>query len=156
MTHWFEDLTKTVADERLPRRQAIRRIAGSMTGIALASWLPGHVLAKTHPDGTKECPYGGCGCASCQNCSHNPNKNCYCFITLDIQPKAVCICNTYCSQLPTCMNSKQCGAGYVCITNNGCTGCGTSYGVCIAKCKGKNKNCQLGSGHGLTVTGKLL
>ena len=156
MANWFEDLAKTVADEKMGRRTALRRVAGSVAGIALASWLPGHVLAKTHPDGTKECPFGGCDCTDCANCFHNPNTNCLCLSTLHTRHSAVCICNSFCSQLPTCMSSRQCQAGFVCITNNGCTGCSTSYGVCIAKCKGKHKNCQLGSGHGLTATGRVV
>ncbi len=41
MAKWFEDLTKTMADEKLPRREVIRRLAGSVAGIALASLLPG-------------------------------------------------------------------------------------------------------------------
>ncbi len=38
MANWLEDLSKTVADEQLPRRVAMRRIAGGVTGVALA-WI---------------------------------------------------------------------------------------------------------------------
>jgi hypothetical protein len=152
MANWFEDLTKTVADDKLPRRQAMRRMAGSVTGMALASWLPGQVLAKDIP-WKKQCP-GTCNCSDPNGCGchGNPNTNCFCFPSMEGNP--VCICDTFCSQLPTCSSSSQCKKGFICITNNGCTGCSTSYGVCIAKCKGKHKNCQLGSGHGMTITGR--
>ena len=154
MVNWFEDLTKTMADDKLPRRQAIRRIAGSVAGVALASWLPGQVLAKNIP-WEKQCPFGGSDCVSCcVNCTGNPNTNCFCLISTE--GRGVCICDTFCSQLPVCSNSSQCQKGFVCITYNGCTGCGNSYGVCIAKCKGKHKNCQIGSGHGMTAAGRML
>ena len=157
MVNWLEDLTKMMANDKMGRRAVMQRVAGSIAGIVLASWLPGHVLARTHPDGTKECPLGGCRCTDCGNCAYNPNTNCYCLSTFNTSLRgAVCICNTFCSQLSTCMSSSQCQAGFVCTTNNGCTGCSTSYGVCIARCKGKHKNCKLGSGQGLTVTGRVV
>ncbi len=152
MADWFEDLTKTMADEKLPRRQAIHRIAGGGAGVALTSWLPGQVLVKINPE-SKQCPTG-CPCTVDCPCGFNQHGNCFCFIT--IKGKGVCGCNSYCSQSPTCSSSSQCGKGYSCITNNGCTGCGDSYGVCVAKCKGKNKNCQLGEGHGMTATGRVV
>ena len=37
MAHWFEDLSKTVADEKIGRRTAMRRVAGTVAGAALAS-----------------------------------------------------------------------------------------------------------------------
>ena len=153
MANWFEDLTKTMADDKLPRRHAIRRIAASVTGVALASWLPGQVLAKNIP-WRKQCPTGSDCNSCCINCNGNPNTNCFCLTS--IEGKGACICNNFCSQLPICSNSSQCKKGFVCITENGCTGCGNSYGVCIAKCKGKHKNCTFGSGHGMTATGRVV
>lgn len=151
MVNWFEDLSKTLGDDRLPRRQAMRRIAGSITGIALVSWLPGQALAKVNPE-SKQCPTG-CGCATDCPCAFNQNGNCFCFFT--VEGKGVCGCNTLCSQSPSCSSSSQCSKGYTCITSNGCTSClGPPAGVCVPKCKGKHKNCHLGSGHGLTATGR--
>jgi hypothetical protein len=149
MANWFEDLTKTVADDRLSRRQAMRRIAGGVAGVALASWLPEQALAQNLP-WKKQCPIGGSCEGSFVNCNGNPNPNCICFTSTEGTP--ACGCNSYCSQLPNCSSSSQCKRGYVCITANGCTGCGTLFAVCMAKCKGKHKNCQLGSGHGVTAT----
>jgi hypothetical protein len=153
MAHWLEDLTKTIADDKLTRRQAVRRMVGALAGATLASWLPEQALAK-HIPWKKQCKYGSNCSACCVNCNGNSNTNCYCFTEVGDIP--VCGCNSYCSQTPTCTSSANCKKGFVCITANGCTGCGTSYGVCIAKCKGKHKDCQLGDGHGLTVSGKVL
>jgi hypothetical protein len=147
MAHWFEDLTKTVADEKLPRRQALRRIAGSVTGMALASLLPAQALARA--DHLKKHCSNPCNC-SCGFVNCNGNTNCFCFLGLD--GKGVCGCNSYCSQVSPCTNSSQCKKGFGCITANGCTGCSSSTGVCIPYCAGKHKNCQLGGSHsGKTV-----
>jgi hypothetical protein len=147
MANWFETITKTLADEKIGRRTALRRVGGTVAGVALAGALPELALAKTN----KHCPGGGGNCSiGFVNCSKSSNTNCYCFT--DISGKAVCGCNTYCSQAPTCSSDKGCGKGNACISVNGCTGCGSSTGVCIANCaKKKNKNCQLGSGHGTTA-----
>src|SRR5712675_1876717 len=96
MAYWFEDLTKTMADDRLSRRQAIRRVAGGVTGMALASWLPGQVLAKDIP-WNKQCP-GHTDCRSSPNCNGNPNTNCFCFSHITGK-KDVCGCDSFCSQL---------------------------------------------------------
>lgn len=151
MTHWLEDLTKTMADDKLPRRQAMRRIAGSVTGVALASLLPGQVLAKTnHLKKTCSTP---CGCSICDFNNCNVNNNCYCFF--ELSGKGGCGCNSFCSQSPTCSCTSKCPKGSFCAVETGCN-CGTSSGVCIPYCVGKNKHCQLGSGHGLTVTGRVV
>jgi hypothetical protein len=145
MANWFETITKTLADEKIGRRTALRRVGGTVAGVALAGALPELALAKK-----SQCPGGGGNCSvGFSNCN-NSNTNCYCFT--ETSGKAVCGCNEYCSQAPSCSSNKQCGKGNACITANGCTGCGTSTGVCIANCaKKKNRNCQLGSGHGTTA-----
>ncbi len=150
MANWFEDLTKTMADENLPRRQAIRRIAGSVAGVGLATLLPAQALAR--PDHLKKhCPFP-CNCTcGFENC--NGNGNCFCFT--DIDGTGVCGCNVFCSQVKNCLKDSDCKKGYACITANGCVGCGNTSGVCIPYCVGKHKNCQLGHGHGLTVWGKM-
>jgi len=142
MTEWFSDLTKTLADETLSRRQAVRNIAGALAGGALAFWLPGQVFADSarkdyckHP-GTCSTSFHPCG----------PNPNCYCFQQIGTL-KGVCACNGYCNcgsdSTQPCLCSKQsdCGRGYFCITN---TGCGCSTGICIQKC---TKTCQLQPNH---------
>lgn len=151
MANWFEDVTKTLGDEKIGRRTALRRVAGSVVGMALASTISGLALAKTN----KQCPHGGYTCSQpqAQNCVGNPNMNCFCFTQFG--GKAVCGCNGFCSQFPSCTSPSTCSKGYVCIVNNGCD-CSSSVGVCVPKCKGKNKNCQLGSGHGATAAGRVL
>jgi hypothetical protein len=150
MANWFEDLTKTMADDKIGRRTAIRRVAGTAVAVAVASALPVSAEAKKN----KQCPVGGDCSLDGPYCIGNPNPNCYCFIRVD--GKGVCGCNSYCSQSPPCASSADCSRGYTCITANGCTGCGFSSGVCVPKCKGKYKNCQLGSGNGLTVKSRSL
>jgi hypothetical protein len=145
MANWFEDLTKTVSDDKLTRRQAVGRIATVVAGATIAAWLPDQALAK-HIPWKKQCPNGGCGCTcGFTNCTGNPNVNCYCF--LDINGKGACGCNSYCSQLKTCTQSSHCPRDTFCAIENGCDSCGTSSGVCLPKCKGKYKNCQLGGTH---------
>jgi hypothetical protein len=150
MANWFEDLTKTMVNDNLTRRQAIGRIAGVVAGATIVTWLPDQALAK-HVPWKKQCPNGGCGCTcGFENCFGNPNTNCYCFES--IEGKGACACDSYCSQVSMCPSTSHCKKGYVCITNNGCTGCSSSYGICIQKCAGKYKNCKLGSSHaGLTA-----
>ncbi len=152
MGNWFEDITKTLADEKIGRRTAIRRVAGTVAGVALAGILPGTIQAKQN----KQCRYGcnPCDGGDCVNCLNNPNTNCFCFSQADGTP--VCGCNTLCSQSSLCTVSSQCKKGFACIFGTGCNGCPYASGVCVPICRGKNKNCQLGSRHGLTVAGRVV
>jgi hypothetical protein len=144
MANWFENVTKTLADDKISRRTALRRVGGTVAGVAAASAIPGLALAAS-----KTCPtFGNCSLPF-SNCVNNPNTNCFCFEKLGGK-KASCGCNSYCSQIPTCSGSQKCPKGSSCIISTGCN-CGTSSGVCIPNCKGKNKNCVLGSGHGTTA-----
>ncbi len=152
MANWLEDLTKTMADDKLPRRHVLRRMAGSVTSMVVASLLPTQALAKA--DHLQKHCTGPCRMCACAPPSCSPNPNCFCF--LGIGGKGVCGCNTYCSQAPICSKSSDCQKGFACITVNGCTGCGNSYGVCVPYCVGKHKNCQLGDGHGMTATGRVV
>jgi len=145
MANWFEDVTKTLADEKIGRRTALRRVGGTVAGVALAGAIPGLALAAN-----KRCPVAlTCTNGILSNCVGISNTNCYCFSGLN--GKAVCGCNSYCSQVPTCSKSSKCPKGSACIDQNGCN-CGTSAGVCVPNCAlKKNRNCVLGSGHGATV-----
>jgi hypothetical protein len=144
MANWFEDVTKTLADEKIGRRTALRRVAGTVAGVALAGAIPGMALAASG------CPAGGNCSIGFTNCAGNPNTNCYCFDGVKSKGKGKCGCNQFCSQLPVCTSQAGCSKGTFCSFFTGCNCSGTS-GVCITKCVGKNKNCQLGSGHGATV-----
>ena len=46
MSHRLEDLTTTVSDDPLPRREALRRLLGVVAGATLAAWLPEQALAR--------------------------------------------------------------------------------------------------------------
>jgi len=149
MANWFEDVTKTLADEKITRRTAMRRVAGTVAGAALASTIPGVALAKR----SQACPAGGGNCSiGFVNCKNNPNTNCFCY-TGSKGKAGHCGCNGFCSQLPTCTKNSDCAKSAFCSHFNGCD-CSGSTGVCITKCAGKNKNCQLSSGHGTTAAGR--
>jgi hypothetical protein len=156
MAHWLEDLTKQMADEKIGRRTAIRRVAGTVAGVALASAVPGAVLAKN-----KACPVGGNCTIGFKNCQGNPNTNCYCFTGTKLRT-AHCLCNDFCSSTSSvergaCQKDSDCGKGQACTMFNGCVGCGNEMGICFYKCKGQHKNCTLPTGGtGLTATGRLL
>ncbi|HZU70301.1 MAG TPA: hypothetical protein VFA09_23730 [Ktedonobacteraceae bacterium] len=141
MANWFEDLSRTVADEKIGRRTAIRRITAGVAGIAVAAGIPGIALAKS-----KACPGGGGVCGTYVNCANNSNTNCFCFT--NASNKAFCGCSQFCSQLQACSSNHDCPKGSFCAINTCCAS--PSPNVCTVKCKGKNKNCQLGSGHGTT------
>src|SRR5258706_6785881 len=151
MANWFEDGTKTMADEKIGRRTAIRRVAGTVAGAALASAIPGAALAKKG----QACPGGGGNCSiGFVNCKNNPNTNCFCYT--GSQGKAGhCGCNGFCSQLPTCVKNSDCSKSAFCSFFNGCN-CNGGSGGCITKGAGKNKNCVLSSGHGPTAAGRYV
>jgi len=145
MANWFEDVTKTLADEKIGRRTALRRVGGTVAGVALAGAIPGLALAAN-----KRCPGGGGNCSiGFSNCT-GPNTNCYCFSDIK-HAKATCGCNSFCSQIPLCTSDSGCSKGSKCVAPTGCNSCSPTQGVCIPLCRGKNKNCQLGSGHGSTA-----
>lgn len=141
MTEWFNDLTKTLADETLSRRQAALRFAGILAGGVLAFWLPGQVFAQSENMDTCS-PPGTCS-TSYPSCGHNKYGNCYCFQNFRTG-KGVCACNAFCScdsdnkQQCGCSRQSDCGKGYVCVTNTGC-GC-LEMTVCLQKC---TRTCQL-------------
>ncbi len=155
MANWLEDLTKTMADDKLTRRQVVRRILGVVAGATLATWLPEQALATNLP-WKKQCfniPGETCD-GSVYNCN-NPNPNCFCFTGGPGAPAAFCGCNSLCSQLSTCKKQSHCPKGTICSIENGCN-CGPTPGVCIPACKGKHKNCVFPDGHGMTAAGRLI
>lgn len=135
MADWFEDLSKIMADEQMGRRTAMRRVASTLAGGALASLLPELALARR-----KSCQVGGTCSTGFQNCPGNPNSNCYCLT--DITGKVACICDQPCGL--SCAGNPVCGKGAVCVVNVPCTDCGSATGVCMCKCVRKHKNCTYG------------
>jgi hypothetical protein len=142
MANWFENITKTLADGKLSRRQMMTKMAGFTTATALAALIPaGEAFAATPDKRSHSCKYPGCcSCDQFMNCDLKKygNTNCYCFQKLGPYP-GVCGCNTYCSSLIECIDQASCPTGYTCITS---TGCGCTQGFCIQKC---NKTCTLAS-----------
>ena len=135
MANWFETVTKTLADDKLSRRSAMKKAAGAVAAVALASIIPGEAFAATDA----ACVPGTCSGGSFTNCGKQGNPNCYCFEKLTSKgTKGVCGCNTYCASAPPC-SGQTCGKGYVCITS---TGCGCTTGLCVQKC---TKTCVLAS-----------
>ena len=136
MANWFDQVTKTMADKKLGRRQAMKTIAGTVAGAALAGYLPETALAKKF----------GCSvqmCGTYTNCPKNSNTNCFCFA--NIKGKADCGCDYLCSSATHCTKNSDCGKGHYCSL----TCCGTMD--CIQNC---NSTCVLGSGHGKTASGR--
>jgi len=135
MANWFETVTKTLADDKLSRRSAMKKAAGAVAAVALAAIIPGEAFASTDV----ACTPGSCSTGGFTNCGKQGNPNCYCFQKLTKKGvHGVCGCNSYCSSLTPC-SSQTCGKGYACITN---TGCGCTTGLCIQRC---TKTCVLAS-----------
>ncbi len=129
MTNWFEDISKTMADEKLSRRQSLRRIAGSVAGVTLATWIPGQVLAKSgacHNPAT-------CG-GTFSPCGHN--KNCFCFLDASTgKGNCGCIVNICNKNEKTCKTDKDCSSGSFCAKKTCCP----HPNVCLPKC---GKSCK--------------
>src|SRR5712671_1607594 len=105
MAHWFEDVTKTLADEKIGRRTALRRVAGTVAGVALASAFPGAALAKSR--GKAACPGGGGNCSiGFVNCQNNPNPNCFCWDGMSENGPGHCGCNGFCEDQPNCLKNS--------------------------------------------------
>ena len=144
MANWFDTVTKTLADDKLSRRKAMRKAAGAAAGIALAALIPGEAFAAS-PDTCS--PAGNCTIGF-TNCGSNVNQNCFCFSKRKTGGLGRCGCNEFCSQAQSCQHSTDCPTGFFCSFFNGCTGCsgpgpGVS-GICIHHC---TKTCALASGH---------
>ncbi len=141
MANWFETITKTLADDKLSRRSAMKKAAGVTAAAALAAVIPaGEAFAAT-PDKGHSCKNPGtCSGPPFSNCGLKKwnNTNCYCFEKIG-STAGSCGCNTYCASAPPCSSQSNCASGYVCISN---TGCGCTTGVCVQKC---TKTCVLAS-----------
>ncbi len=141
MANWFESITKTLADDKLSRRLAVRKVAGVTTAAALAALIPAGAAFAAIPDkGGHYCKYPGTCSSIFVNCQTKKygNSNCYCFEKIGTIT-GVCACNTYCASAPICSSQSGCASGYACTSNDGC-GCTT--GLCLQKC---TKTCTLAS-----------
>ena len=134
MANWFETITKTLADDKLSRRQAMKKAAGITAAVAMAAAIPaGEAFAATPDNGKYTCKAPGtCSGAPFNNCylkKYN-NTNCFCFEHIN-KTTGVCGCNSYCASSAPCSSQADCASGYACISN---TGCGCTTGLCVPKC----------------------
>ena len=132
-------------ERRISRRELLRNI-----GIAgAAAWAP-PVLAKgtrasasvdrctkrkSHRLCNQYCPCALTD-APCGTCSSDVGDGSYCFARYG-DLKCFCAEDVFCSEAGTCASDQDCkdqGLGNVCITRNGCTGCGSSTAVCSTRC----------------------
>jgi len=140
MANWFETVTKTLADDKLSRRKALRKAAGAAAGIALAALIPGEAFAAS-PDNCS--PAGNCSIGF-PTCGHNQFGNCNCYTKHGVGIRASgCGCNVFCSQIQNCTRDHDCPAGSFCAFSSGCDCTGTT-GFCIPHC---TRTCQLGAEH---------
>lgn len=143
MANWFTDLTKLLADEKLPRRAALARIGGIAAGAVLASFLPAEAYAAKR----QACKLPmTCSDPGFYPCGSNPN----CFCGQKKNLAGACVCNSYCSSLKSCTRQIQCPSGYTCITS---TGCSCTSGICVKNC---TKTCQLDSNHSGRTAASLI
>ncbi len=126
MANWFENVTKTLADDKLSRRKAMKTAVGITAAAALAAIIPGEAFAASDH---AMCSPGTCS-TSFSNCGKTGNANCFCFQRIGTTT-GVCGCNAFCSSLQACASQSDCPAHHICITN---TGCGCTSGFCIRKC----------------------
>ena len=115
MQNRFDDLTKALA-EGIPRRQALRRLAGLFGGALLASLgVVGNAWANSCPAGTIACSGGKCcpATATLFNPCCNPFTQPNCFVTLP-----GCCHGSDCGYLlnGVCAEPKKCPGHDACIT----------------------------------------
>ncbi len=135
MAQWFEDITKTMADEKMGRRTAMRRVVGYLTAVVLTAAVPGLAKGK----GKKQCSIPGDCSIGWTQCDTNINPtDCYCFTDNGERPTGKCGCNQNCSQVQSCYRDSQCPSGFFCSGYNGCTNCmggPVTAGVCLHYCQ---------------------
>ena len=134
-----------MADKHMSRREMLRNIGlvgvGAWAVPALTS-LPAHAATSKKKNPCKGID-GNCdnGFTQCGTCSSDVGDGSFCFEALNkkgtkVKAKNVCAEDVFCDEVPACTGQKDCAAGTYCVTNNGCTGCVPTGGVCSPKCKG--------------------
>jgi hypothetical protein len=128
-------------EKRISRREMLRNV-GIAGAVAWAAPVLTSLPASASVDKCKKkkakklCKgqNGNCtnGFVQCGSCSNGNLSGAFCFSELGTGTN-YCGTNSYCSQISTCSSSADCKGG-VCITSNGCTGCGSSSGVCVPRC----------------------
>jgi hypothetical protein len=126
------------------RRELLRNLAvgGAVAWVApIATTVPASASTDTNPKqlcNGQDCQCGDCN-FPCGTCSSDVGDGSWCWERLDRNGKLsyvnVCAEDVFCDQVEVCARQTDCPRGYACITNNGCTGCGFSFGVCSKKCR---------------------
>jgi hypothetical protein len=134
-------------DRRVSRRQLLRTVgmAGAaawatpvLTSTRASASVDRCTKKRAHrlcrgPICTAVCTNGAC---SCGTCSSDVGDGSYCFARFG-DFKCFCAEDVFCSEAGTCSSGLDCknqDLGDVCITLNGCTGCGSSTGICSTRC----------------------
>lgn len=130
--------------KRISRRDLLRNL-----GVAGAAAWSAPILVSTRASASfdrctkrkshKLCHFSNdCtfGFAPCGTCSSDVGDGSWCFDRFgDLE--SFCAEDVFCSEAGTCTSAADCkaqGLGNICITNNGCTECGPSTGVCSTRC----------------------
>jgi hypothetical protein len=77
-----------------------------------------------------------CGTQQCGTCSSDVGDGSFCMMRYG-DLKCFCAEDVFCSEAGVCTSDADCkaqGLGNVCITQNGCTGCGSSTAICSTRC----------------------
>jgi len=149
-------------EKRISRREMLRNI-GIAGAVAWAAPVLTSLPASASVDKCKKkkakklckgIPLGNCtnGFVQCGTCSSDVGDGSFCFEATD--GNNYCAEDVFCSEAGQCQTGADCkaqGLGNTCVTANGCTGCGRSFGVCSTRCcspvarpKGRVKPRRLG------------
>ena len=126
-------------DEPISRRELLRNIVatGVLTWAApVLTRLPADAsVDRCRKKWSRKLCRGSCGDCFCDNnwCGNCGSLGAYCFIEIGTGA-LYCGNNVFCDEVQTCLSTSECPKGNVCITENGCTGCGDSIGVCVPRC----------------------
>ena len=136
----------TVEPKRISRRELLRTI-----GIAGAvAWAAPVVIELPASASIDRCtkrrarrlcrhfPLGDCSSQlfRCGTCSSDVGDGSFCLVERATR-RNICAGDVFCSEAGRCLVDADCkvqGLGNVCITANGCTGCGYEYGICSRRC----------------------
>ena len=132
--------------ERISRRELLRNVGLAGTAAWAAPALTTMRASASVERCTKKKARRLCKRARCNNCdgqgwfcgtcSSDVGDGSWCFArSSDL--RCTCAEDVFCAEAGQCTTNADCeaqGLGNVCITLNGCTGCGSSTAVCSTRC----------------------
>jgi hypothetical protein len=132
-------------DKRVSRRELLRNIGLAGAAIWAAPVLTGRPASASIDRCTRKgshrlcrgAPMGNCtnGFHECGTCSSDVGDGSFCFENTN--GKNMCAEDVFCAEAGQCVVDADCkaqGLGNICITANGCTGCGYDSAVCSTRC----------------------